>query len=89
MNRVWERILSVERPPCSFSHAFGRKSSSSSDLFRSIPFDPYIPRGEDTDYLINASQSGLCLFFDRELKIKHLHPERTGSLLSGRAERRY
>jgi hypothetical protein len=47
-----------------------------SDLFRSIPFDPYIPRGEDTDYLINASQFGLSLLFDRELQIKHLHPER-------------
>ena len=25
------------------------------DLFQKVPFDPYIPRGEDIDYLINAS----------------------------------
>jgi hypothetical protein len=43
-----------------------------------VPFDPYIPRGEDTDYLINASQQGFCLMFDKKLWIKHLHPERTG-----------
>ena len=47
-------------------------------LFQSIPFDPYIPRGEDTDYLINTSQSGFCILFDQELQIRHLHPERTG-----------
>jgi len=37
----------------------------------------YIPRGEDTDYLINATQLGFCLLFDKQLQIKHLHPERT------------
>jgi hypothetical protein len=46
-------------------------------LFQSIPFDPYIPRGEDTDYLINARQLGFYILFDRELQIKHLHPKRT------------
>jgi hypothetical protein len=46
-------------------------------LFRSVPFDPYIPRGEDTDYLVNAHQSGYSILFDKELRIKHLHPSRT------------
>lgn len=46
-------------------------------LFQSVPFDPLIPRGEDTDYLINATRLGFCILFDPRLQIKHLHPERT------------
>jgi glycosyltransferase involved in cell wall biosynthesis len=77
MNRVWERILSSEdrlvQPPM----LLGGNLVLHRDLFRHVPFDPYISRGEDTDYLINASQLGFSLFFDKELRIKHLHPERT------------
>jgi glycosyltransferase involved in cell wall biosynthesis len=46
-------------------------------LFQSVPFDPLIPRGEDTDYLINAARLGFCILFDPKLQIKHHHPERT------------
>jgi hypothetical protein len=46
-------------------------------LFCSIPFDPYIPRGEDTDYLVNANQWGFSILFDKQLRIKHLHPKRS------------
>jgi len=76
MNRVWERILSSKDRLVFSPILLGGNLVLHSDLFRSIPFDPYIPRGEDTDYLINASQFGLSLLFDRELQIKHLHPER-------------
>lgn len=47
------------------------------NLFSKVPFDPLIPRGEDIDYLINAKRFGFNILFDKELKVKHLHPERT------------
>jgi glycosyltransferase involved in cell wall biosynthesis len=78
MNQVWENILSAEDRLVPSPFLLGGNLVLHQSLFRHIPFDPYIPRGEDTDYLINASQTGFCLLFDREMKIKHLHPERTG-----------
>jgi glycosyltransferase involved in cell wall biosynthesis len=77
MNQVWEKILSSKDRLVPSPILLGGNLVLHRHLFRSIPFDPYIPRGEDTDYLINASQLGFSLFFDKELKIKHLHPERT------------
>ncbi len=78
MNQVWENILSAEDRLVPSPMLLGGNLILHRSLFRHVPFDPYIPRGEDTDYLINASQEGFCLLFDREMKIKHLHPERTG-----------
>jgi hypothetical protein len=77
MNQIWEQILSSEDRLVPSPIVLGGNLVLHRNLFRSIPFDPYIPRGEDTDYLINASRSGFCLLFDKELRIKHLHPERT------------
>jgi len=78
MNEVWERILSSKDRLVSSPMLLGGNLVLHHSLFSRVPFDPYIPRGEDTDYLINASQLGFCLLFDRELRIKHLHPKRTG-----------
>lgn len=47
------------------------------NLFSMIPFDPLIPRGEDIDYLINSKRMGFNILFDKELRIKHLPPQRT------------
>ena len=78
MNRVWEKILSSKDRLVPSPMLLGGNLVLHQSLFRRAPFDPYIPRGEDTDYLINASQQGVCLLFDKQLRIKHLHPERTG-----------
>ncbi len=77
MNRVWEKILSSKNRLVPSPMLLGGNLVLHRHLFRSVPFDPYIPRGEDTDYLINASQLRYCLLFDKLLRIKHLHPERT------------
>ncbi len=44
------------------------------ELFVQVPFDPYIPRGEDIDYVINARLMGFRFFFDKELAVVHLPP---------------
>src|SRR4030066_2364646 len=77
MNQVWEKILTSRDRLVRSPILLGGNLVLHRHLFRSIPFDPYIPRGEDTDYLINASQLGFCLLFDKQLRIKNLHPERT------------
>ena len=77
MNRSWEKILSSKERLVPSSLLLGGNLVLHRNLFNHVPFDPYIPRGEDTDYLINATQLGFCLLFDKQLQIKHLHPERT------------
>ena len=60
--------------------AFGGAMILHRDLFQSVPFDPYITRGEDIDYLINSRMYGFSFFLDNTLSIKHLpvpkkHPQ--------------
>ncbi len=77
MNKVWKRILASKDRFVHSPMLLGGNLVLHRHLFSQIPFDPFIPRGEDTDYLINASQMGFSILFDKELKIKHLHPPRT------------
>jgi CRP-like cAMP-binding protein len=44
-------------------------------LFRTVPFDPCITRGEDTDYVLNARMFGFNFFLDNQLWIQHRPPE--------------
>lgn len=42
--------------------------------FSRVPFDPWITRGEDLDYLLNLRMSGLEMWFDRQWYVRHLPP---------------
>lgn len=57
--------------------AFGGMMVIHQNLFKIVPFDPNITRGEDIDYLINAKMFGFNFFLDNELSIKHLPPPKT------------
>ena len=46
--------------------------------FSEVPFDPYITRGEDLDYLLNLRMAGLELWFDNAWRVRH-HPPATPS----------
>ncbi len=48
-------------------------------LFLQVPFDPYGTRGEDDDYVLNARYCGFPFFFDKNLLLLHLPPQRNGS----------
>ena len=39
-----------------------------------IPFDPFITRGEDLDYLFNLRLHGLDVWFDNRWSVRHLPP---------------
>lgn len=43
-------------------------------LYRSLPFDPWIPRGEDIDYVVNARMWEIPFFFQKDLRVRHLPP---------------
>lgn len=40
-----------------------------------VPFDPWIPRGEDLDYLINLRMYGSDVWFDNQWYLVHLPPQ--------------
>lgn len=46
-------------------------------LFRTVPFDPRITRGEDTDYVMNARMFGFNFFLDNQLWIQHRPPKKS------------
>ena len=60
--------------------AYGGNMVFHRSLWERVSFDPYVTRGEDIDYLINACLQGLEFFFDKELTITHLPPEAYGAL---------
>ena len=60
--------------------AFGGNMVFHRHLFTQVSFDPFITRGEDIDYLINARLAGFRFLLDKELTITHLPPERYGAL---------
>ena len=76
MNEIWKAILSSNVRLVSSPMILGGNLVLHRRLFTSVPFDPYISRGEDTDYLINAARFDFVILFDKELRIKHLHPKR-------------
>ena len=42
--------------------------------FARVPFDPWITRGEDLDYLLDLRLAGLEMWFDRQWYVRHLPP---------------
>ena len=43
--------------------------------FSRVPFDPWISRGEDLDYLINLRLFGLDMWFDNKWNVLHVPPK--------------
>jgi hypothetical protein len=53
---------------------FGGNMCVHRDVFRRIPFDPNVRRGEDIDYLTNCKFFGVDFMLDNQLSIMHLPP---------------
>jgi hypothetical protein len=58
--------------------AFGGNMVLHKELFEKVPFDPYIPRGEDMDMLVNAKMFDFAFLLDNQLRVVH-SPEYSGS----------
>ena len=57
--------------------AFGGNLALSSRLFRRLPFDPIVPRGEDVDYVLSARLLGHRMALDPAIRVDHFAPART------------
>ena len=73
LNKVYNNIKAKKRLH-ETSNALGGNMVINKLLFETVPFDPYIPRGEDLDYLLNAKHFKFRFLFDNKLVIKHLPP---------------
>ncbi len=54
--------------------AFGGNMVFRASLARTVGFDPYITRGEDIDYVLNAMISGHTIYVDKALRVVHMPP---------------
>lgn len=59
--------------------AFGGNMCMARRTIAQVCHDPYIPRGEDYDYVINAKMQGINFYFRPDMRIVHLPPDSTGS----------
>lgn len=76
MNEAFERIVGTGPRLKETPFVFGGNMVVHREIFTRIPFDRYVPRGEDIDYLINMRMFGYRFFLDNTLSIKHLPPSK-------------
>jgi len=75
MNAATRLVMGQEAALVESPVAYGGDMVFHQELFTRVSFDPWITRGEDIDYLINARFQGYSFWFDKELLITHLPPE--------------
>ena len=57
------------------NHVCGGCLAIHKEAFSRMCFDPYIPRGEDLDYLLDLRMHGSDIWFDNKWVLRHLPPE--------------
>jgi hypothetical protein len=82
-NRYWEQgelfnrwiAKAMQAPRLSRSNVlYGGLMAIHREAYRRVSFDPWIPRGEDLDYLLNIRMYGGGVWFDNKWQIQHLPP---------------
>jgi len=82
-NRFWEQgplfnkwiTKAMTSPRLSRSNVlYGGLMALHREAFRRVCFDPWIPRGEDLDYLLNIQMYGGGVWFDNQWSILHMPP---------------
>ena len=76
--KVMERMLSATRFSRS-NHMCGGCCALHAEAFVRVPFDPYITRGEDLDYVFDLRAFGLDVWFDNAWSVRSQPPEETAS----------
>jgi len=89
MNEALKRVMEPRgaRELVKANVAFGGNMVMSRATIARICHDPYIPRGEDYDYVINAAMDGVLFFFQPDMGIVHLPPDSTGSQAGDKASK--
>jgi hypothetical protein len=57
------------------NHVCGGCLALHREAFCRLAFDPWIPRGEDLDYMINLRMYGSDIWFDNQWQMRHLPPK--------------
>ena len=73
-NMVYQGIEESHEDLVDTSIVLGGNMVFSRPLFTHVPFDPFIRRGEDIDYMINAAMAGFSWKCDKNLWIDHYPP---------------
>jgi glycosyltransferase involved in cell wall biosynthesis len=66
--------------------AFGGCLALHRNMFSNVSFDPWVVRGEDMDYVINARMHGADVFLDGEWKVIHNPPSAPSEALALRQD---
>lgn len=77
MNEAFDKIIGVDPRIKETPFVFGGNMILPKEIFTKILYDPFIPRGEDIDYLINMRMFGFYFYLDNQLAIKHLPPPKS------------
>jgi hypothetical protein len=77
MDQGFEEIIAQPPRYKKTPFVFGGNLSIRNDVFKSLPFDTRVTRGEDIDYLMMALMSGIPTILDNELHIKHKAPPKS------------
>lgn len=77
MNNAFEIVIGTSPRLKPTPFVFGGNMIIHKEMFQKIPFDPYVPRGEDIDYLMNAKMYGYEFYLDNRLAIVHDPPPKT------------
>ena len=73
-NKWIERAMNVPRLSRS-NHVCGGCLALHKEAFKRLSFDPWIPRGEDLDYMLDLRMYGSDIWFDNKWSLHHLPPE--------------
>lgn len=57
------------------NHVCGGCLALHQEAFKRLAFDPWIPRGEDLDYMLSLRMYGSNIWFDNQWSLRHLPPE--------------
>ena len=74
-NKLMKRNLSSSRRILRSNHLCGGCFSLHAQAFCNVPFDPFITRGEDLDYLLNLRARGLDVWFDNQMCVRSQPPK--------------
>lgn len=74
-NQVMGRAQNAATRVTRSNHLCGGCCALHAAAFSKVPFDPYITRGEDLDYVLNLRANGLDVWFDNEWFVRAQPPE--------------
>ena len=78
-NEMMKRYLTSPTRILRSSYLCGGCCSIHASAFTRVPFDPYITRGEDLDYLLDLRANGIDVWFDNTWHVRMQPPEEMAS----------